>query len=123
MKKAIPFTLGVIPAVLLLLALAVPAQAQRPYGPPYAPPPPAYGAPNVSGQWFMNGNRSQPCQIDQQPDGSALFTNENGSQAYGSVRGGQVFIPSWTDGMGSQGLTGTLQGNRIVWPNGTFWSR
>jgi hypothetical protein len=92
-----------------------PAQAQPPYGPP-----PMRA---IDGTWYMNGNPDQPCEIQPRPDGSALFINEHGSQAWGSLRGNRVFIPDWSDGNGSQGLRGTIRGNRIVWPNGTYWSR
>jgi hypothetical protein len=78
---------------------------------------------NVDGAWYMSGDHNQPCEIQLRPDGSALFINEHGSQASGSVRGNRVFIPEWSDGNGSQGLWGTIRGNRIVWPNDTFWSR
>jgi hypothetical protein len=109
-------------AGLLMLALAIPAQAQFGYR-RYPPPPPFPAVPDVSGTWYMNGDRNKPCEIDQYPPGRrAEFTNENGSTAWGSVRGDRVWIPEWTDGF-SQGLEGRLRGNRIVWPNGSFWSR
>jgi hypothetical protein len=80
--------------------------------------------PDLNGIWYMNGNGSAPCQIIQERlDGRALFVNEHGSQAWGAVHGDHVWIPEWTDGQGSPGLRGRIFGNRIVWPNGTFWSR
>lgn len=104
---------------LLVLALAVPAQAQ--FGPRPIPRPPA--VPNLSGTWFLNGDRNKPCEIVQYPPGRrAEFTNENGSTAWGTVHGNRVWIPDWSDGV-SQGLEGRVRGNRIVWPNGSFWSR
>ena len=108
-----------IPVGLLLVALAAEtARAQRGL-------PPAWprGIPNISGLWYMNGDPNQPCEIRQRGDGrEAMFINENGSSAPGLVRADHVWIPDWTDGR-SQGLLGRIRGNRIVWPNGTYWSR
>jgi hypothetical protein len=108
MRRALP--------VFAALALAVGAtnvvRAQLP-----APPP----VPDISGSWYMNGDPNQRCQISQpQLDGNALFTNEHGSSAWGTVRGDRVFIPEWNEGRGE---VGTIRGNRIVWPNGTYWAR
>lgn len=78
--------------------------------------------PFIHGRWFMNGDPTKPCEIRQ--DGNrALFINEFGSRARGTVRGSYVLIPDWSDGQGSDGLIGRVRGNRIVWPNGSFWSR
>ena len=105
--------LATMPAIFLAVAVTAPqAQAQR------WPPPP----PNISGTWYMNGDPNLPCQIEQRDAFRVLLTNENGSAAWGSVRGNEVWIPEWTDGT-RQGLLGRIRGNRIVWPNGTFWSR
>jgi hypothetical protein len=72
----------------------------------------------------MNGNEDAPTQIVQpRRDGRALFINENGSRAWGTVRGDRVWIPDWTDGRGSDGLEGRIRGDRIVWPDGSYWSR
>jgi hypothetical protein len=100
---------------LILLALAIPAQA---HGPGYIGSP----APNLNGTWYLNGNPSAPCEIRQGRPDQALFINEHGSQAWGTVYPDRVWIPDWSDGQ-SQGLRGTLEGNRIVWPTGSFWSR
>jgi len=79
--------------------------------------------PNISGTWYMNGNPCAPCQIIQwRKDGSADFVNEHGSRACGTVSGDHVWIPAWSDGR-SRGLLGCIRGDRIVWPNGTFWCR
>jgi hypothetical protein len=115
----------IIPIALLALAFAVPgfAQAQRywPWGD--RPPRERRLVPRIGGTWYMNGDDDAPCQIIQRGSGRhALFINENGSRARGTVRGGRVFIPDWSDGE-SQGLVGRIRGNRIIWPNGTFWSR
>src|SRR5262245_34742008 len=79
--------------------------------------------PNISGTWYMNGDPYQPCQVIQRRlDSNAYFINEHGSGAWAVVVADQVWIPEWSDGR-QQGLLGLLRGNRIVWPNGTFWSR
>ena len=77
---------------LLLLVVAAPALSR-----PWSPPPP-YRLPNLSGTWFNSGDENQPCYIRMRPDGSALFTNENGSTAPGEVRVGRVIIPDWSAG-------------------------
>src|SRR5262245_36282250 len=79
--------------------------------------------PDLSGAWYMDGDRNKPCEIRQRRgDNRALFINENGDEAWGTIRGNTVSIPDWTDGE-RQGLRGTIRRNRIVWPNGSFWSR
>jgi hypothetical protein len=79
--------------------------------------------PYIGGNWYMNGDWNAPCEIIQERrDGRAEFVNENGSHARGTVRGDRVWIPEWNDGR-QQGLVGVIRGDRIVWPNGTFWSR
>jgi hypothetical protein len=79
--------------------------------------------PNISGTWFMNGDENLRCKIIQRRlDGHALFINENGSPAPGTVRRDEVWIPEWTDGR-REGLVGRIRGDKIVWPNGSFWSR
>jgi hypothetical protein len=107
-----------IPTVLTVLTFAA---ADHASAFPYVGP--GGQVPNLNGNWFMNGDPNKPTQIIQRrPDGNAMFVNENGSQAWGMVQGRSVWIPEWNDGY-QQGLQGVLQGNRIVWPNGTFWSR
>ncbi len=106
-------------AALLVLAFAVPVSAQ--YGLRY--PGPWSPVPNLSGTWYLNGDPTKPCEIDQYPPGRrAEFTNEHGSSAWGTIRGNRVWIPDWSDGV-SQGLEGRVRGNRIIWPNGSYWSR
>ena len=84
--------------------------------------PPVQNTPFIHGRWFMNGDPNKPCEIRQDRN-RALFINENGSRARGTVRGSYVLIPDWSDGQGSDGLIGRVRGNRIVWPNGSFWAR
>jgi hypothetical protein len=77
--------------------------------------------PNLSGNWYMNGDRQSPCEIRQRPGSNrALFINEHGDRAWGKVRGNRVWIPDWNNG---EGQSGRVRGNRIVWPDGNYWSR
>ncbi|HEV3262349.1 MAG TPA: hypothetical protein VG013_36190 [Gemmataceae bacterium] len=109
-----------IPIIVLLLAFVVPAWAA------------AQGdrgerrgrVPDLDGTWYMNGDEDLPCQIIQRRlDGRAEFINEHGDRAAGTVRGDHVYIPDWTDGRGSRGLRGTIRRDRIIWPDGSYWSR
>jgi hypothetical protein len=121
MKRSLPRLLSGIPVAILLLALAVPAQAQRPYdngyGPPSGPPP----GPSLDGIWYNRANDGQ-CQIIQRGPDRAVFINENGSRAGGRIDGDRVYIPDWQDGYGRP-LMGRLRGDRIVWPDGNYWYR
>lgn len=79
--------------------------------------------PNLDGIWYMNGDPGKPTRIVQwRLDGRAMFVNEKGSQAWGSVSADSVWIPEWSDGF-QQGLTGAIRGNQIIWPDRNFWSR
>jgi len=117
--------LMLVPVLSVALAFAVPAPAQ-------AQPRDWYRyrdrdqdrGPNIDGDWYMNGDPDQPCRIIQRrPDGRAVFVNEHGSRAAGTVRGDRVFIPDWSDSLGDDGLEGRIRGDRIVWPDGSYWSR
>src|SRR5262245_17071829 len=109
-----------IPLFSTVVVLALAYAAQDAAGAQFWPPLPV---PDISGSWYMNGDRSQRCQVIQtRLDGRALFINEHGSQASGTVQGDQVWIPDWSDGE-KQGLVGVIRGPRIVWPNGSFWAR
>jgi hypothetical protein len=109
---------GILPLGLLMLVFAVPAEAQLPIDRGWD------RVPYLNGAWFGNGDERVPCVIIQRaPDGRALFINDQGSQAWGVIQGDRVWIPDWTDGMGSRGLVGRIWGDRIIWPNGSFWSR
>jgi hypothetical protein len=104
-----------IPTVLTVLTFAA---ADRAAAFPY---PPTAQVPNINGTWFMNGDPNKPTRIIQrQPDGNALFVNENGSEAWGMIRGNNLWIPAWENGRGQQGF---VRGDRILWPGGSFWSR
>jgi hypothetical protein len=111
-----------LPLVLLLVPFAIPDQAAAQPGWP-GPMPPRGPVPNLAGVWYMHGDPNLPTEIVQpMPDGRALFVNEKGDRAWGEIHGDRVWIPRWSDGR-SRGLVGVLRGDRIVWPNGTYWSR
>jgi hypothetical protein len=127
----------ILALALLLVAFAAPALAQPPFRPRdpdrYRPRPPIRverdrddfrrEVPDLNGVWYMNGNRRAPCEITQDwPSRRAQFVNEHGSSAWGTIRGDRVLIPDWSDGT-SDGLEGRIRGNRIVWPDGNYWSR
>jgi hypothetical protein len=111
----------VLPIALLLFAFAVPGWvAAQPGG--YPPPRWAAPAPNLTGTWYMHGDERLPTYIEQRNGrGDALFTNEHGDSAWGTIQGDRVWIPDWSDGR-RRGLVGVIEGQRIVWPNGTYWS-
>lgn len=110
MRRALP----IFAAVALAVGATSVARAQ--WWPPQPPP-----VPDISGTWYMHGDPNLRCEISQpRLDGNALFTNEHGSSAWGTVRGDRVFIPEWNEGRGERGV---IRGNRIVWPNGSYWAR
>ena len=107
--------LMIVPTLLLL---AIPAAAQ-----PWRDDDRRDLVPNLNGTWYMNGDEDLPCYIEMRPGGRVLLTNENGSAAWGEVHGSRVWIPDWSPGEGIQGLEGRIRGDRIIGPDGHFWSR
>ena len=106
-------------AAILTAGAASAATAQPPF--PFPRPVPVPRLSPVEGQWYFRGDPNKPCYVQtvNGPQGPALlFTNENGTQAYGRLgrSGRQVTIPDWN-------LTGTIRGDSLVWPNGDFWQR
>jgi hypothetical protein len=79
------------------------------------------GKADISGTWYLNGDRDSPCKITLLRDGSAVFMNEQGSRARAVIRGDRVFVRDW--GEDGRGLEGRIRGDRIVWPDGSYWSR
>ncbi len=111
--------------VLLILAFAAPGPvaAQRGWDRPGLRRLPVVEVPNLSGTWYMHGDPNLPTEIVQRRlDGRALFINEHGDEAGAEIQGDRVWIPEWNDGP-RRGLVGYIRGNKIVWPNGTYWSR
>ncbi len=79
--------------------------------------------PNLNGYWYLKGDPNARCEIRQEWGGrDAQFINEHGSAAWGTIRDNEVWIPDWSDGV-HQGLLGTVVGDRILWPGGSYWSR
>lgn len=105
--------------------VAPPRAQVYPYANPYSNAP-SYVAPNapvrLNGRWYMNGEPDKRTAILQYGPNRALFINEHGSQAWGTIAGNRVWIPTWSSSVGP-GLVGTVWGGRIVWPDGSFWSR
>jgi hypothetical protein len=117
MRRVLPLTLSAIPMAALLLALAVPVQAQpRDYGPG------SDRVPNLNGVWYNRANDGRCEIVQRRPDGRAMFINEKGDRAWGEVRPDRVFVPDWSDGY-DRGLEGRIRGDRIVWPDGNYWYR
>lgn len=106
-------------AALFGLAGGLAAQPYHPHPPMPLPSLPV--ASPIDGQWFFRGDARRPCYIQTVPGPGGpqlVLTNEKGTQAAGQLTrdGRQVIIPEWN-------LTGSIQGNAIVWPNGDFWGR
>jgi hypothetical protein len=75
---------------------------------------------DLQGTWYFGGDRSKPCRIEQH--GTSLFLrNESGQTATGSITGRGTISTIWS----RTTITGTIGGNRskILWSNGTYWSR
>ena len=102
-------------AALLTVGFTSSTAAQPPFPPTRPRPSP------LEGVWFFRGDPQRPCFIETVtgPRGMRLLlTNEQGTEASGqpSANGMRVFVPSWR-------VTGTLHGDRLIWPNGDFWQR
>jgi len=71
----------------------------------------------LQGRWYMNGDPNKPTEIV--INGSRLEArNENGQASRLEVdRNGDIRAWDW------QGLRGGVRGDRIVWNNGTTWTR
>jgi hypothetical protein len=79
---------------------------------------------NVSGQWFMDGDRNRPCAIFQHGR-VLLLVNEGGALGTGRVEGDNHFN-TWPGAGWQGGLTGELHdaGKTIMWrQNNTKWTR
>ena len=66
------------------------------------------------------GNHSQSCSIRQRGNNLEL-SNESGDHADGQITGKRELTTNW-NGTPIAG-TVTLNGTRINWDNGTFWTR
>jgi hypothetical protein len=128
-----------ITLALPLLALFAPLQAQaqfRPVPPDryYARPPVQVEpwdrdrvrsrVPDLSGTWYMGGDPNKPCEVRQRwPERRALFINEFGDSAWGTIDGDRIWVPDWVGYNNRPGLEGAFRGDKIVWFNGSFWAR
>jgi hypothetical protein len=73
----------------------------------------------LPGQWYTDANSSGATTYVVQTGSNAYrFINEQGRVANGYVSGNRVAAPNWQ-------VTGIIEnrGNRIVWSNGTNWTR
>jgi hypothetical protein len=75
---------------------------------------------DLRGTWYMGGDPSKPCRIDQNGNSLSL-QNESGQSASGSFTGRYSISTNW----GGTVITGTISDDRkrISWSNGTYWTR
>jgi hypothetical protein len=83
--------------------------------------------PNISGTWYMGGDHSKRCEI-QQNGNSITLTNERGQTATGSFVDPSHITTSWPmslyTSMGPRTqIDGRISGDTILWSNSTFWTR
>lgn len=109
-------------AVAIISALACMAFA-------LGPPAPAQAGtlPNISGTWYMGGDHSKRCKIEQSGN-SITLTNERGQHATGSFISPTHITTSWPaslyTSMGPRNqIDGRISGDTILWNNSTFWTR
>ena len=78
------------------------------------------GHTKLRGVWYFGGDRSKPCRIDERGNVLSL-TNESGQTATGRVTGKHTISTTWS----GVTITGTVTdgANRILWSNGTYWTR
>jgi hypothetical protein len=121
-----------IALALPLLTLIAPLQAQAQqrrwdrdrYYSPSVEVAPRSRVPDLSGTWYMNGDPNQPCEVRQRwPERRALFINERGESAWGTIDGDRIWVPDWVGYDNRRGLEGSFRGDRIVWHNGSSWTR
>jgi hypothetical protein len=75
---------------------------------------------DLTGTWYAQGSRSQSCSIRQRGKNLEL-SNESGDHASGEITGKRQLATNWN----GTSIAGTVNvnGNRINWDNGTFWTR
>lgn len=75
---------------------------------------------DLTGTWYFGGDNSKPCRIEQNGR-SLVLRNESGQSATGTITAPGVISTVW----GGTTITGTLSSNhrRILWSNGTYWTR
>jgi hypothetical protein len=75
---------------------------------------------DLQGRWYMGGDRSKPCYIDQ--SGTSLsLRNEVGQTATGSFVSRRTISTVWA----GTTITGKISrdSTQILWSNGTYWTR
>lgn len=75
---------------------------------------------DLRGTWYLGGDLSKPCHIDQR-GASLSLRNESGQTASGSLTGKHSLSTVWS----GTTITGRLtdHNRRILWSNGTYWTR
>ena len=72
----------------------------------------------LEGTWYLNGERSRRTEINASRRG-LVARNENGQTTRLEIsRNGDVYARDW-----QSGLRGDVRRDRIVWENGTTWTR
>src|SRR5919107_3764264 len=72
----------------------------------------------LEGTWYLNGERSRRTEINASRRG-LVARNENGQTTRLEIsRSGDVYARDWQGG-----LRGDVRHDRIVWENGTLWTR
>jgi hypothetical protein len=72
----------------------------------------------LEGTWYLNGERSRRTEINASRRG-LVARNENGQTTRLEIsRSGDVYARDW-----QSGLRGDVRRDRIVWENGTTWTR
>ena len=72
----------------------------------------------LEGTWYLNGERSRKTEINASRRG-LVARNENGQTTRLEIsRSGDVYARDWQGG-----LRGDVRRDRIVWENGTTWTR
>lgn len=79
---------------------------------------PAARASTFVGTWHMGGSSAKVCVISANMDGRLMAKNESGSVSKLSCESStQCTAMDWN------GVRGTMEHERILWSNGTWWSR
>ena len=72
----------------------------------------------LGGTWYLNGDRSRRAEISESRRG-LVARNERGQTTRLEIsRSGDVYARDWQGG-----LRGDVRHDRIVWENGTIWTR
>jgi hypothetical protein len=72
----------------------------------------------LEGTWYLNGERDKPCEIVSTRGGFEARNERGDSSPLVYDRDGSIRARDWEGG-----LRGEVRGDRIVWGNGTTWTR